>query len=187
MARTRQLFIGGTLASLALPALLGASGTPALAHYIVVQQGRDMASVSADHRRGSVCDREKDGNAVYGNFFTGLRTVTEWDGGDRGCDNVKLQPHEVIKQVKVRTPGAATTRMRVALGSSRTRGAPTYRAHAERLGPAEPYGVCSGSVTAAHERASWIRGYAGALPPIPGARPWARALRCRVSSTRRPR
>ena len=59
-----------------------------------------MASVSADHRRGSVCDREKDGNAVYGNFFTGLRTVTEWDGGDRGCDNVKLQPHEVIKQVK---------------------------------------------------------------------------------------
>lgn len=101
MARTRQLYIGGTLASLALPALLGASGTPALAHYIVVQQGRDMASVSADHRRGSVCDREKDGNAVYGNFFTGLRTVTEWDGGDRGCDNVKLQPHEVIKQVKV--------------------------------------------------------------------------------------
>ena len=101
MARTRQLFIGGTLASLALPALLGASGTPALAHYIVVQQGRDMASVSADHRRGSVCDREKDGNAVYGNFFTGLRTVTEWDGGDRGCDNVKLQPHEVIKQVQV--------------------------------------------------------------------------------------
>lgn len=60
-----------------------------------------MASVSADHRRGSVCDREKDGNAVYGNFFTGLRTVTEWDGGDRGCDNVKLQPHEVIKQVQV--------------------------------------------------------------------------------------
>ena len=34
-------------------------------------------------------------------------------------------------------------------------------------GPAEPYGVCSGGVTAAHERASWIRGYAGALPPIP--------------------
>jgi hypothetical protein len=86
---------------LAAPALLIATGTPALAHYTVVQQGKDMASVSTDHLRGSVCDREVDGNAVYGNFFTGLRTITEWDGGDRGCDNANLESHEVIKQVRV--------------------------------------------------------------------------------------
>jgi hypothetical protein len=60
-----------------------------------------MATVSEDHDRGSVCDQEVDGNAVYGEFFTGLRTVTKWDGGDRGCDNVKLAAHEVIKRVRV--------------------------------------------------------------------------------------
>ena len=101
MTRSRGLFTGTALAAVAAPALLFATATPAFAHYTVVYQGRDMASVSGDHKRGSVCDREKDGNAVYGEFFTGLRTVTEWDGGDRGCDNVKLESHEVIKQVRV--------------------------------------------------------------------------------------
>jgi hypothetical protein len=101
MARTRRLLTGEALAALAAPALLIAIETPALAHYTIVQQGRDLASISANHRRGSVCDREVDGNAVYGKFFTGFRTVTEWDGGDRGCDNVKLESHEVIKQVQV--------------------------------------------------------------------------------------
>jgi hypothetical protein len=100
MARIKHL-TGGALAALAASALLFASGTPALAHYTVVQQGSDMASVSEDHARGSVCDREVDANAVYGEFFTGFRTVREWDGGDRGCDNVSLQSHEVIKQVQV--------------------------------------------------------------------------------------
>jgi hypothetical protein len=65
MARTNQMFTGATLAALAAAALLIATGTPASAHYTVVQQGKDMASVSADHARASVCDREKDGNAVY--------------------------------------------------------------------------------------------------------------------------
>jgi hypothetical protein len=101
MARSKPLLTGGALAALAAEALLIATETPALAHYTVVQQGRDMASVSADHRRGSVCDREVDGNAVYGEFFTGFRTVRERDGGDRGCDNGKLESHEVIKQVQV--------------------------------------------------------------------------------------
>jgi hypothetical protein len=101
MARTNSHLTGGALAALAASALLIATQTPAFAHYTVVQQGNDMASVSADHARGSVCDREVDGNAVYGEFFTGFRTVREWDGGDRGCDNVDLQSHEVIKQVQV--------------------------------------------------------------------------------------
>jgi hypothetical protein len=101
MVRADRHLSGAALVALAAAALLVAGKTPALAHYTVVQQGRDMASVSGDHLRGSVCDREVDGNAVYGEFFTGLRTVTEWDGGDRGCDNVKLQSHEVIKQVRV--------------------------------------------------------------------------------------
>jgi hypothetical protein len=102
MARTNQLLTGGALAALATSALLVATGAPASAHYTVVYQGNDMASVSDDHRRGSVCDREVDGNAVYGKFWTGFREVREWDGGDRGCDNVNdLQSHEVIKQVQV--------------------------------------------------------------------------------------
>jgi hypothetical protein len=100
MARANKLLSGGTLVAVA-SALAVANGMPAAAHYTVVYQGRDMASVSDDHRRGSVCDREVDGNAVYGEFFTGFRTVREWDGGDRGCDNVQLQSHEVIKQVQV--------------------------------------------------------------------------------------
>ena len=101
MARANRHLIGAALVGLAAATLVVANERPALAHYTVVQQGRDMASVSADHARGSVCDREVDGNAVYGEFFTGFRTVTEWDGGDRGCDNVKLRSHEVIKQVRV--------------------------------------------------------------------------------------
>jgi hypothetical protein len=101
MTRMSRLLTGGAFGALATSLLLIATGAPALAHYTVVQQGRDMASVGADHARGSVCDREVDGNAVYGRFFTGLRTVTEWDGGDRGCDNVDLHPHEVIKQLQV--------------------------------------------------------------------------------------
>jgi hypothetical protein len=101
MTRTSRLLTGGALAALATSALLIATGAPALAHYTVVQQGRDMASVSADHARGSVCDRERDGDAVYGKFWTGSREVREWDGGDPGCDNVELQSHEVIKQVEV--------------------------------------------------------------------------------------
>jgi hypothetical protein len=84
MFRTKRLLTGAAFAALAGSALLIAPQTPALAHYTVVQQGNDMASVSADHLRGSVCDREVDGNAVYGEFFTGVRTVREWDGGDRG-------------------------------------------------------------------------------------------------------
>ena len=97
MARRNQLLTGTALAAV----VIVATQTPAFAHYKVVYQGRDMASVSDDHLRGSVCDREVDGNAVYGEFFTGFRTVREWDGGDRGCDNVKLRSHEVIKQIRV--------------------------------------------------------------------------------------
>jgi hypothetical protein len=101
MTRTIRLFTCETLTALAGAAMLIAIGTPASAHYTVVQQGKDMASVSADHARGSVCDRETDGNAVYGKFWTGSREVEEWDGGDRGCDSVDLRSHEVIKQVQV--------------------------------------------------------------------------------------
>ena len=101
MIRTNRHLTGAALVGLAAATLVVAGETPAFAHYTVVQQGRDMASVSDDHARGSVCDREVDGNAVYGEFFTGFRTVREWDGGDRGCDNVELQSHEVIKQVQV--------------------------------------------------------------------------------------
>jgi hypothetical protein len=102
MTRSKQLLTGGGVAILAASALLIATAPPALAHYIVVYQGKDMASVSADHARASVCDREKDGNAVYAVVWTGFRYVKEWDGGDRGCDNLNdLESHEVVKQIRV--------------------------------------------------------------------------------------
>jgi hypothetical protein len=102
MARANQPFTAGALAALAASVLLIVTATPASADYTVVYQGKDMVSVSDDHARGSVCDREKDGNAVYAKFWTGFREVREWDGGDRGCDNADaLQPHEVVKQVQV--------------------------------------------------------------------------------------
>jgi hypothetical protein len=102
MTRIRQRLTCGGPATLAASALLIATASPALAHYDVVYQGKDMASVSDDHARASVCDREKDGNAVYTVVWTGFRYVKEWDGGDRGCDNVNdLQLHEVVKQIKV--------------------------------------------------------------------------------------
>jgi hypothetical protein len=59
MTRIQQLVAGG-LPTLAASALLVANAGPALAHHTVVYQGKDMASVSADHARASVCDREKD-------------------------------------------------------------------------------------------------------------------------------
>jgi hypothetical protein len=102
MSHPHQMFTATTLAALAAAALFIASATPASADYTVVQQGKDMASVSADHKRGSVCDREKDGNAVYMVVWTGARYLKEWDGGDRGCDNLKhLEPGRSIMQVKV--------------------------------------------------------------------------------------
>lgn len=74
MSRTRRRFAAMTLAVTTAPALLLATGTPALAHYKVLYQGKDMASVSEDHLRGSVCDRERDGN-WSGTAGTGAATT----------------------------------------------------------------------------------------------------------------
>jgi hypothetical protein len=75
------------LASLAVPAVIFATGTAAQAHYEVVHQGYDYAVIYADHFSGAVCDKEADGHYVYAQFVHGVSPVTTiTDGGDPGCD-----------------------------------------------------------------------------------------------------
>jgi hypothetical protein len=54
-----------TLATLSALTVLALSATPAQAHYNYVYHGTDLASVSSDHLRVSVCDQEADGHVVW--------------------------------------------------------------------------------------------------------------------------
>ena len=101
MARTKRLLTGGELAALAAPALLIAAKTPALAHHTVVQQGRDMASVSADHRRGSVCDREVDDTPSTESFSQAFEPSESGTAATEAVTMSSWSLHEVIKQVQV--------------------------------------------------------------------------------------
>lgn len=78
---------GGAIALAAVPVLLTATAPTASAHYNYGYQGKDFISIDETHIRGSVCDRERDGHAVYGIFTQGShQAVVFWDGGDSGCD-----------------------------------------------------------------------------------------------------
>lgn len=66
--------------------------TPAHAHYDYLYQGRDVLSVSDDHRTGTVCDREQDGHYVYAWFYGAGSRYGEKDGGDPGCDEIFVYP-----------------------------------------------------------------------------------------------
>jgi hypothetical protein len=78
----------GAAALIAVSALLTATAPMAAAHYKYAYQGKDLITVNESHGSGSVCDREVDGNAVYGIWTQGpdRDPVVEWDGGDSGCD-----------------------------------------------------------------------------------------------------
>lgn len=66
--------------------------TPAGAHQTEVSQGRDFAITATDHESGTVCDMERDGHAVYADWYNadGVRIATASDGGDPGCDEVNF-------------------------------------------------------------------------------------------------
>ncbi|MDI1464681.1 hypothetical protein QEZ54_27290 [Catellatospora sp. KI3] len=74
----------------ALVTILVASA-PAAAANVTVTQGDDRASVNrADNLWYEVCDREEDGNGVYGSFWIpNVTTFTVWDtnGSQAGCAN----------------------------------------------------------------------------------------------------
>jgi hypothetical protein len=63
------------------------------AHERRITHGKDSAWITADHRSGVVCDNERDGHYVYGEYETIYGTVTVDDGGDYGCDYV---PHQGV-------------------------------------------------------------------------------------------
>jgi hypothetical protein len=84
----RRAVVGAALTALIAPATLIATQAPALAHYAKVSQGSDYAVVYSDHFSGAVCDKERDGHSVYGQWFNGVQTFTEADGGDAGCDTI---------------------------------------------------------------------------------------------------
>lgn len=52
--------------------VLAATAEPAAAHYTYVYQGSDFMSINSSHSVVTVCDRENDGHAVYGDVINEL-------------------------------------------------------------------------------------------------------------------
>jgi hypothetical protein len=80
-----------------------AFATPAGAHQTEVSQGRDFAITASDHESGTVCDMERDGHAVYADWYSasGVRIATASDGGDPGCDEVNFPGTSKAERVTV--------------------------------------------------------------------------------------
>lgn len=66
--------------------------TPTGAHQTEVSQGNDFVVTASNHESGTVCDMERDGHAVYADWYdeSGNRIATASDGGDPGCDEVNF-------------------------------------------------------------------------------------------------
>jgi len=93
------------LAMTAAVALLALAvfATPVGAHQTEVSQGRDFAVTATDHESGTVCDMERDGHAVYADWYdaSGNRIATASDGGDPGCDEVNFPSTSKAERVQV--------------------------------------------------------------------------------------
>jgi len=90
MRKTRRAVLGGVLAAAAIPMTIALTASPAAAHYAYVYHGSDLASVSSDHARTSVCDREADGHYVWGDYvYNGGRT-TSYYVTFSGCGTLSL-------------------------------------------------------------------------------------------------
>lgn len=89
--QTRR-FIMIIATSIALGAALVLAPATAVHPRNPVYQGSDFATISETHIVGTVCDRERDGNAVYAQYTQSREPnpLTVWDGGDRGCDSINL-------------------------------------------------------------------------------------------------
>jgi hypothetical protein len=72
--------------------LLVVAQTPASAHSDAVFHGKDSAKVSSDHRTFSLCDSEKDGHWVYGEWYfrDGSSFYMYGDGAAAPCKYVEL-------------------------------------------------------------------------------------------------
>jgi hypothetical protein len=80
----------------------------ASAHHVIVKQGNDEASISADHKTGYVCDKEYDGETVTAIFWyadgSDARVVDpDGDGvpgpGHNGCWQIPLT--KTVDQIMV--------------------------------------------------------------------------------------
>ncbi|MDQ3935149.1 MAG: hypothetical protein M3340_11035 [Actinomycetota bacterium] len=104
MTRIRRLFAAGALAAVVAVAL----SSPAQAHDrpTCVGHGFDFACVYDNHARIVVCDLERDGNNVRGQYhlyFNPARQHGPWDrnGADRGCTGRRLDPRVGITWFRV--------------------------------------------------------------------------------------
>jgi hypothetical protein len=77
---------------------LAASQAPASAHEVTIHHGNDSAFTYPQHRAGEVCDRERDGHAVYATWDLAYPygTRSEVDSTDPGCDMPVSFPVEAI-------------------------------------------------------------------------------------------
>lgn len=88
MRKTRALRV--LVAIAATLAVLAVGQMPAAAHGDLVFYGDDMAWVHDSHYYGTACDEERDGHYVYAQWKAGNDIVTEFDGGDVGCDQANF-------------------------------------------------------------------------------------------------
>jgi len=106
VARSVRRSASGTLVSIA--ALAAVAAPAAYAHYTYVYHGSDLLSIGSDHYTASACDRESDGNLVYGDLIlaNGNR-VRVWDNYDSACStrNVGSQ----IRDFRLCEEGAGCT------------------------------------------------------------------------------
>lgn len=100
MRKFFQLAVTSVAAALLVFAVIAA---PAGAHQTEVSQGNDFAITASDHESGTVCDMERDGHAVYADWYNafGTRIATASDGGDPGCDEVNFPGNSKAKRVTV--------------------------------------------------------------------------------------
>jgi hypothetical protein len=99
-----QKFLKPAMAPLVVAMLvLAVIAAPAGAHQTEVSQGNDFAITASDHESGTVCDMERDGHAVYADWYdeSGNRIATASDGGDPGCDEVNFPGTSKAERVEV--------------------------------------------------------------------------------------
>ena len=84
--KIRRALLGGALTVAATPMMIALTASPAAAHYTYVYHGSDLATVSSDHNRTSLCDMENDGNPVMAYYiYSGGRMTSYTIATYLGC------------------------------------------------------------------------------------------------------
>jgi hypothetical protein len=85
--------LAALVAVVSILSALAIGPSTASAHSDRVYHGNDYATVAENHMSGTVCDRERDGHWVYAVWYlTDDSYVSEFDGGDAGCDSTGRFP-----------------------------------------------------------------------------------------------